>query len=47
VHFGLGEDARIEGLIVYWPDGRAEAWDKIEADRMMTIRQGTGRRISD
>jgi hypothetical protein len=47
VHFGLGEDARIEGLIVYWPDGRAEAWDKIEADRIMTIRQGTGRRISD
>jgi enediyne biosynthesis protein E4 len=47
VHFGLGEDARIEGLIVYWPDGRAEAWDKIEADRIMTIRQGTGRRVSD
>jgi hypothetical protein len=47
VHFGLGEDARIEGLIVYWPDGSTEAWDKIEADRIMTIRQGTGRRVSD
>jgi len=47
VHFGLGEDARIEKLIVYWPDGRTEAWDKIEVDRIMTIRQGTGRRVRD
>jgi len=47
VHFGLGENARIEGLVVYWPDGRTEAWDKIEADRIMTIRQGTGQRVRD
>jgi enediyne biosynthesis protein E4 len=47
VHFGLGEDAKIEGLIVYWPDGSVESWDKIEADRIMTIRQRTGRRVSD
>lgn len=45
VHFGLGEDARIEGLIVYWPDGKIEEWDGIQADRIVTIRQGTGRSI--
>jgi hypothetical protein len=47
VHFGLGENATVEGLVVYWPDGRTEAWDKIEADRIITIRQGTGRRVRD
>jgi hypothetical protein len=45
VHFGLGADATIDGLIVYWPDGRVEAWDRIQADRIMTIRQGTGRSV--
>jgi len=45
VHFGLGPDATIDGLIVYWPDGRVEAWDRIQADRIMTIRQGTGRSV--
>jgi enediyne biosynthesis protein E4 len=42
VHFGLGEDALIENLIVYWPNGEAEAWHKIQADRIVTLRQGTG-----
>jgi enediyne biosynthesis protein E4 len=45
VHFGLGEDPKIEDLIVGWPDGQQEAWDKIQADRIVTIRQGTGRSI--
>jgi hypothetical protein len=45
VHFGLGADARIESLFVYWPDGSAEAWDKIQADQIVTVRQGTGRSI--
>jgi hypothetical protein len=42
VHFGLGEDAKIDGLVVHWPDGRSEAWDKVQADRIVTLRQGTG-----
>ena len=45
VHFGLGKVAKIEKLIVYWPDGSAEAWDGIQVDRIVTIRQGTGRSI--
>jgi hypothetical protein len=42
VHFGLGGDASIEQLIVYWPNGEAETWSKVQADRIVTIRQGTG-----
>ncbi len=45
VHFGLGDDPRIEKLIVYWPDGRREDWERIQADQIVTIRQGTGRNI--
>ena len=45
VHFGLGEDPKIEDLVVGWPDGQHEGWDKIQADRIVTIRQGTGRSI--
>ena len=45
VHFGLGEDPKIEVLIVRWPDGQQEGWDKLQADRIVTIRQGTGRSI--
>ena len=47
VHFGLGEDARIEELVVSWPDGQREAWDRIQADRIVTFRQGTGRSLRD
>lgn len=43
VHFGLGEDTKIEKLIVHWPDGRREAWDRLEVDRIVTLHQGTGR----
>jgi len=45
VHFGLGERAKIERLTVFWPDGRGEEWDRVDADRMVTIRQGTGRSL--
>ena len=45
VHFGLREDAKIEELIVHWPDGKRESWDKVQADRIVTIRQGTGKAV--
>ena len=45
VHFGLGEDTKIEKLIVYWPNGRNEEWYGVETDRIVTIRQGTGRSL--
>jgi len=45
VHFGLGEEARIAEITVHWPSGECEAWDRIQADRIVTIRQGSGRRL--
>jgi len=47
VHFGLGEDARIEALIVHWPDGQREYWNDIRADKIAVIRQGTGRNVAN
>jgi hypothetical protein len=47
VHFGLGANANIDSLIVRWPDGQCEAWDNIHADQIVTVRQGTGRPISN
>jgi hypothetical protein len=47
VHFGLGEDPNVESLIVHWPNGDREEWDKIAADRIVQIRQGTGRVVRD
>jgi hypothetical protein len=47
VHFGLGEDAKIEALIVRWPSGERESWDQLQADQIVHIRQGTGRLLHD
>ncbi len=43
VHFGLGEKPEIEGVVVYWPDGAREVWDKVPLDKIVTLRRGTGR----
>ena len=43
VHFGLGERSDVRGLVVQWPDGSSEAWDTVKADRVVVLRQGTGR----
>jgi len=47
VHFGLGSDSKIETLIVHWPNGEKEAWDKLQADTIVSIRQSTGRVVQD
>lgn len=47
VHFGFGEDANIQSLIVHWPSGHKEAWDKLKADQIVHIRQGTGRIVRE
>ena len=47
VHFGLGADPKIEALIVHWPNGQKEVWDKVQADQILHIRQGTGHFVGD
>ena len=43
VHFGLGRSPNVRGVMVEWPDGSTERWDHIEADRLVTLKQGSGR----
>jgi hypothetical protein len=42
VHFGLGNKPEIEAVVVRWPDGKKEKWGTVRADRIVTLRQGTG-----
>ena len=43
VHFGLGSSSAITAIVVQWPDGRRERWTGIAADRLVTLRRGSGR----
>ena len=43
VHFGLGGDGEVKAVVVRWPAGSSEIWEEIEADRLITLREGSGR----
>jgi hypothetical protein len=43
VHFGLGSNAAIEAVIVQWPNGSRELWEKVKADTLLTLQQGSGK----
>jgi hypothetical protein len=43
VHFGLGEKADIDALLVEWPGGAKERFGGVKCDGMITLRQGSGK----
>jgi hypothetical protein len=43
VHFGLATSTAIDAVAVQWPDGSRERWTGIAADRLVTLRRGTGK----
>lgn len=43
VHFGLGSATEIEGVIVQWPGGDKELWEIAQVNKLMKLRQGTGK----
>jgi hypothetical protein len=43
VHFGLGGRTQIERVEVRWPDGSKDAWTGVQANRLVKLREGTGR----
>jgi enediyne biosynthesis protein E4 len=43
VHFGLGDTSNVAAVLVNWPDGSKERWDNIQPDRIIVLRQGSGR----
>jgi len=45
VHFGLGDKPEVQAVVVEWPDGSKERWEKVGVDRVVVLRQGTGARL--
>ena len=43
LHFGLGEQATIDSLIVIWPDARYQVLTQLAADTLVTVRQDRAR----
>jgi enediyne biosynthesis protein E4 len=44
LHFGIGEARTIDRVIVRWPNGVEESWPALPADRLHTLKEGTGER---
>jgi len=44
VHVGLGSATTAQNVTVRWPDGSRETFGDIAADRISTLRRGTGKR---
>ncbi len=42
VHFGLGTSARIDAVVVEWPDAVRERWKDVAVDRVITLQRGSG-----
>ncbi len=42
LHFGLGGVARVDGVVVTWPDGPTERWPGAEANRSLRLIRGQG-----
>jgi hypothetical protein len=39
---GLGASAKVDAVQVQWPDGQTERWTGIAADKLITLRRGSG-----
>jgi hypothetical protein len=42
VHFGLGRSTAVERLEIRWPNGLEEQWTNLEANRIITLTEGSG-----
>ena len=45
VHFGLGDKPDIEAVLVHWPDGSRERFERVRSDRIATLRRGSGKTV--
>lgn len=43
VHFGLGDKPDLEAVLVHWPDGAKERFEGVKSDKIVKLRQGTGK----
>jgi len=44
VHFGLGTDAEVNRVQVYWLAGECESWKPAAVDTIMNLKEGMGQR---
>jgi hypothetical protein len=42
LHFGLGSERRVDAIEVRWPNGALEKVQGVEADQIVTLREGSG-----
>jgi hypothetical protein len=42
VHFGLGSTSKVDRVEIRWPNGGQEAWTHVDANRILTLKEGTG-----
>ena len=47
VLFGLGEDPDVRELRVHWPAGGTEVWTQVALNRYTTLREGSGRAVTN
>jgi len=43
IHFGLGSDPDLQGVLVHWPGGTREVFEGIKPDTIVTLRQRAGK----
>jgi enediyne biosynthesis protein E4 len=44
IHFGLGPSASATAVTVRWPNGTVESFGELQADRIVTLRRGEGKK---
>ena len=44
VHFGLADKPEMEAILVRWPDGLTERFERVQSDRIVTLRRGSGKK---
>ena len=44
IHVGLASATTVERVVVRWPNGREETWRDLEANRIVTLTEGTAPR---
>jgi enediyne biosynthesis protein E4 len=44
VHIGLGAATKVTGVSVRWPNGTTEAFGDVDADRVVTLQRGKGKK---
>ncbi len=47
VHFGLGKSEKVEWVEVRWPSGLTESFGDVGIDKIVTLKEGTGKAITN